>query len=50
MKNTGTEMENTLQGINSREKKKEAEEQINDLEDRLVGMTAVKQNKEIMKR
>ena len=30
--------------------KKEAEEQINDLEDRLVGITAVKQNKEIMKR
>ena len=37
-------MKNTLEGINSRIT--EAEEQISDLEDRRVVMTAVEQNKE----
>ena len=44
MNNTITEMKNTLQGINSRIT--EAEEQISDLEDRMVELAAVEQNKE----
>ena len=44
MNNTITEMKNTLEGINSRIT--EAEDQISDLEDRLVEFTAVEQNKE----
>ena len=44
MKNTITEMKTTLEGINSR--KPEAEEQISDLEDRMVEFTAAEQNKE----
>ena len=37
-----TEMNNTLEGINSRIT--EAEEQINDLEDKMVGIIATEQN------
>ena len=37
-----TEMNNTLEGINTRIT--EAEEQINDLEDKMVGITATEQN------
>ena len=48
MNNTMTKMKNTLEGINSRIT--EAEEQINDLEDRMVEFTAVEQKKERMKR
>ena len=44
MNNTITEMKNTLEGINSRIT--EAEEQINDLEDKIVEITAAEQNKE----
>ena len=44
MNNTITEMKNTLEGINSRIT--EAEEQISDLEDRMVEFTAVEQYKE----
>ena len=44
MNNTITEMKNTVEGINSR--KTEAEEQISDLEDRIVEFTAMEQNKE----
>ena len=44
MNNTITEMKNTLEGINSRIT--EAEEWINDLEDRMVEISAAKQNKE----
>ena len=44
MNNTITEMKTTLEGINSRIT--EAEEQISDLEDRMVEFTAVGQNKE----
>ena len=44
MNNTITEMKNTLEGINSRIT--EAEEQISDLEDRMVEFTAPEQNKE----
>ena len=44
MNNTITEMKTTLEGINSRIT--EAEEWINDLEDRMVEFTAVEQNKE----
>ena len=44
MNNTITEMKTTLQGINSRIT--EAEEQISDLEDRMVEFTAAEQNKE----
>ena len=44
MKNTITEMKNTLEGINSRIT--EAEEQISELEDRMVEIIAEKQNKE----
>ena len=44
MNNTITEMKNTLEGINSRITK--AEEQISDLEDRMVEFTATEQNKE----
>ena len=44
MNNTISEMKTTLEGINSRIT--EAEEQISDLEDRMVEFTAVKQNKE----
>ena len=44
MKNTITEMKNTLEGINSRIT--EIEEWINDLEDRMVELTAAEENKE----
>ena len=44
MNNTITEIQNTLEGINSRIT--EAEEQISELEDRMVGITAMEQNKE----
>ena len=44
MKNTITEMKNTLEGINNRIT--EAEEQISDMEDRMVEFTATEQNKE----
>ena len=44
MNNTITEMKNTLEGISSRIT--EAEEQISDLEDRMVEFTAMEQNKE----
>ena len=44
MNNTITEMKNTLEGINSRIT--EAEEQISDLEDRMVEFTATEHNKE----
>ena len=44
MNNTITEMKNTLGGINGRIT--EAEEQISDLEDRMVEITAAEQNKE----
>ena len=44
MNNTITEMKNTLEGINSRIT--EAEERINDLEDRMVVFTATEENKE----
>ena len=44
MSNTITEMKNTLEGINSRIT--EAEEQISDLEYRMVEFTAADQNKE----
>ena len=44
LKNKQTEMNNTLEGINSRTT--EAEEWINDLEDRMVEITATKQNME----
>ena len=44
MNNAITEKKTTLEGINSRIT--EAEEQISDLEDRMVEFTAVEQNKE----
>ena len=44
MNNTVTEMKTTLEGINGR--RAEAEERISDLEDRMVELTAVEQNKE----
>ena len=44
MNNTLTEMKTTLEGINSR--MTEAEEQISDLEDRIVEFTTAEQNKE----
>ena len=44
MSNTITEMKNTLEGINSRITK--IEEWINDLEDRMVELTAAEENKE----
>ena len=44
MNNTITEMKNTLEGINIRIT--EAEERISDLEDRMVEVTALEQNKE----
>ena len=44
MNNTITEMKSTLEGINSRIN--EAEEQISELEGRLVEITAVEQNEE----
>ena len=44
MKNTITEIQNTLKGINSRKSK--AEEQISELQDRMVDIMAVEQNKE----
>ena len=44
MNNTITEMKTTLEGINSRIT--EAEEWINDLEDRMVEFAAAEQNKE----
>ena len=46
LKNKQTEMNNTLQGIDSRIM--DAEEQISDLEDRMVQITATKQNAEKM--
>ena len=42
--NNTTELKNTLQGINSRIP--EAEQQVSDLEDRMVAFTAMEQNKE----
>ena len=42
LQNKQTEMNNTLQGINSRIT--EAEGQLNDLEDRKAGITATEQN------
>ena len=44
MNNTVTEMKNTLEGIYSRIT--EAEEQISDLEDKIVEITTTEQNKE----
>ena len=44
MKNTITEIKNTVERINSR--KTEAEERINDLEDKMMEITAREQNKE----
>ena len=44
LKNKQTEINNTLEGINS--KITEAEEQINDLEDRMVEIAASEQNTE----
>ena len=44
MDNTKTEMKTTLEGINSRIT--EAEERINDLEDKIVEITTAEQNKE----
>ena len=44
MNNTITEMKTTLEGINSRIT--EAEEQISDLEDRMVEFTAPEESKE----
>ena len=44
MNNTITEMKNTLEGINR--SISEAEEWISDLEDRMMEITAVEQNKE----
>ena len=43
MNNRITEMKNTLEGINSRITK--AEEQVSELEDRMVESTAMEQNK-----
>ena len=45
VKNKQTEMDNALEGIDSRIA--EAEEQINDLEDRMLEITATEQNIEI---
>ena len=44
MNNTINEIKNSLDGINSR--KTEAEEQISDLEDKIVEITTTEQNKE----
>ena len=44
MNNTISEMKTTLEGINSRIT--EAEEQISDLEDKIVEITTAEQNKE----
>ena len=44
MKNTRTEMKTTLEGINSRIT--EAEEQISELEDKMVEITTSERNKE----
>ena len=44
MKNTINEIKNTLEGINSRIT--EAEEQVSDLEDKIVEITTAEQNKE----
>ena len=44
MNNTITDMKNTLEGIDSRTT--EAEEQISELEDRMVEITATEQNKD----
>ena len=44
MNNTITEVKNTLEGIESR--KTEAEEQISELEHRVVEITATEHNKE----
>ena len=48
MNNTINEIKNSLEGINSRIT--EAEEQISDLEDRMVEFTAAEQNKEKRKK
>ena len=48
MNNTITRMKNTLEGINSGIA--EAEEQINELKDRMVEITAEEQNKEKRKK
>ena len=48
MNNTITEMKTTLKGMNSRIT--EAEEQISDVEDRMVEFTAAAQNKEERKK
>ena len=44
MNNTISEIKNSLEGINSR--KTETEEQISDLEDKIVEITTAEQNKE----
>ena len=44
MNNTITEMKNTLEGINSR--KAEVEEQISELENGMIGITAMEQSKD----
>ena len=44
MMNTTTAIKNSLEGINSR--KTEAEEQISELEDTMVEITVIEQNKE----
>ena len=44
MKNTINEIKNSLEGINSRIT--QAEEQISDLKDKIVEITATEQNKE----
>ena len=44
MKNTINEIKNTLEGINSRII--QAEEQVSDLEDKMVEITTAEQNKE----
>ena len=44
MNNTGNEIKNSLEGINSRIT--EAEEWISDLEDKIVEITTTEQNKE----
>ena len=48
MNNTINEIRNSLEGINSRIT--EAEEQISDLEDKIVGITITEQNKEKRKK
>ena len=48
MSNTTNEIQNSLEGINSRIT--EAEEQISDLEDKIVELTIAEQNKEKRKK